>query len=203
MSMPLFDIAISFSLFAFVASATPGPTNVLALSNGSRFGTLATLPFVIGASFGASAILLLIAGGLAQAIADYPLLSRSLAWLGALWLTWMAWKLFRTPAIRRDAPQNAARVGWYHGALMQLVNPKTWMMALTVSALFAPSGEAVLIHNLLLALIFFVVTIPCIAAWAWLGAGSGRLLKTETRRRRLNQVLALLLGVSVWGALLG
>ncbi|MBY4677445.1 LysE family translocator [Marinobacterium arenosum] len=195
-------LVFSFSLFAFVASITPGPTNVLALSNGSRFGTLATLPFVIGAAFGTSVILLLTTSGLAELIAGYPLLSRMLAWLGALWLSWMAWKLFHAPDIDHQARNGLARAGWHQGALMQLVNPKTWMMALTVSGLFAPGDGAALAHNLLLALIFFTVTVPCIAAWAWLGEGSGRLMKTEARQRRLNQLLALLLGASVWIALL-
>lgn len=30
--------------FALVASITPGPTNILVLSNSSRFGLLATVP---------------------------------------------------------------------------------------------------------------------------------------------------------------
>ncbi|GGB86475.1 hypothetical protein GCM10011352_10470 [Marinobacterium zhoushanense] len=206
MSTDAFTLTLSFSLFAFVASATPGPTNVLALNNGSRFGTLATLPFVVGGSFGASAILLLTASGLAGVITDYPLLRTLLAWSGALWLSWMAWKLFHAPGVSGEAQHGAPRVRWHHGALMQLVNPKTWMMALTASALFAPAGEAGHTanhsHSLMLALIFFLVTIPCMAAWAWLGEGSGRLLKTEAQRRLLNRVLAVLLGVSVWVALL-
>ncbi|MBV1789043.1 LysE family translocator [Marinobacterium sp. D7] len=196
------SLVLSFSLFALIASATPGPTNVLALSNGSRFGTLGTLPFVIGASFGASAILLLTASGLTAALQGYPLLSRLPAWLGTLWLSWMAWKLYQAPAIDREAHCAKAQARWYQGALMQLVNPKTWIMALTASSLFAPVDSSALSHNLLLALIFFVVTLPCIAAWAWLGEGSGRLLRTEAQQQQLNRVLAVLLVVSVWFALL-
>lgn len=196
----MLTLVASFSLFAFVAAATPGPTNVLALNSGSRFGTLATLPFVVGAAFGTSAILLAVASGLAELITHQPLLRRLLASIGACWLSWMAWKLYHAPAVTRDTEDDAARVRLHHGALMQLVNPKVWMMSLTASSLFAPGDAAPLPHNLLLALIFFTVAAPSMAIWAWLGAGSDRVIKTEAGRRRLNRVLAVLLAVSVWVA---
>ncbi|TCK16446.1 LysE family translocator [Marinobacterium mangrovicola] len=200
-------LVVSFSLFAFIASATPGPTNLLALSNGSRFGTRSTLPFAFGASLGAAAVLLLTATGLGQLIQEYPLLRLSLALCGVLWLTSLAWKLYHAPAVQTDDGTECARACWYHGALMQPVNPKTWMMALTATSLFAPvapSGTAVpsFIHAILMATIFFIVTLPCIAAWAWLGDACVRLLKSVQRLQLLNRVLAVLLAVSVWSALL-
>ena len=35
---------LPFALFAFVASITPGPTNILVLSNSARYGLRAALP---------------------------------------------------------------------------------------------------------------------------------------------------------------
>ena len=43
---------LPFMLFAFVASITPGPTNVLVLGSSARYGVAATLPLVIGACVG-------------------------------------------------------------------------------------------------------------------------------------------------------
>ncbi|MBS97430.1 MAG: lysine transporter LysE [Oceanospirillaceae bacterium] len=194
-------LIVSFSLFAFVASATPGPSNVLAFSNGSQFGGRATLPFVTGCSLGASSVLLLTASGLAGLFNSYPFLSTLLAWCGASWLTWLSWKLFRAPAIQGSTTGFSTPLPWHHGALMQAVNPKVWMMAITACALFIPATGASFVHNAMLAVIFFIVTIPCMAAWGWMGQGSGALLKTERQRRVLNQVLAVMLVVSVWGAL--
>lgn len=195
---------LSFSVFALIASITPGPTNILALSSGSRAGVRATLPFVIGASAGASTLLLVTTTGLAQFLFNFPVLQQALAWIGTLWLSFMAWQLFHAPATTPGNADFRQQVpGWYHGAALQAVNPKTWLMALTVSALFlSPAGDRIG-HNLQLALIFFVVTCPCIAVWAWLGKGSNRLLKTPTHQVRLNRALAVLLAGSVWWALLG
>jgi threonine/homoserine/homoserine lactone efflux protein len=40
---------LPFMLFAFVASITPGPTNILILASSQRYGIRATLPAVFGA----------------------------------------------------------------------------------------------------------------------------------------------------------
>ncbi len=43
------DQLLPFALFAFVASITPGPTNILVLSHSSRFGLATTVPIILGA----------------------------------------------------------------------------------------------------------------------------------------------------------
>jgi threonine/homoserine/homoserine lactone efflux protein len=53
-----------------------------------------------------------------------------------------------------------------------------------------------------LSLIFLLLAVPSMTAWALLGAGSARLLQSPQRMKRFNQVLALLLFASTWLALL-
>ena len=84
---------------------------------------------------------------------------------------------------------------------MQLINPKTWMMALAVVSVFAgaaagPAGYAVY------ALIFLGIAMPCLIGWAARGRGAVRLLRSRASLRRFNQVMALLLLVSAWSSLL-
>mgnify|MGYP003365905724 CR=1 FL=1 len=45
-----------FLLFAFVASITPGPTNILVLTNSQHFGVKKTVPAILGGCFAASLI---------------------------------------------------------------------------------------------------------------------------------------------------
>jgi threonine/homoserine/homoserine lactone efflux protein len=47
---------LPFMLFAFVASITPGPTNILVLSNSARYGFKAALPIILGACAGLPAL---------------------------------------------------------------------------------------------------------------------------------------------------
>ena len=52
-----------FLLFAFVASITPGPTNILVLTNSQHYGVKATLPALVSACVAASAIVLISGAG--------------------------------------------------------------------------------------------------------------------------------------------
>ena len=73
---------LPFTLFAFVASITPGPTNLLILTQGARRGWQRALPAVFGASLAAAMIVLVIGGGLAQTLLAYPLVRHVMAMVG-------------------------------------------------------------------------------------------------------------------------
>ena len=45
---------LPFLLFSFVASITPGPTNILVMSHSSRRGLTATVPIIFGACVSAA-----------------------------------------------------------------------------------------------------------------------------------------------------
>jgi len=194
---------LPFLLFAFVASITPGPTNILALSHGARFGLRATLPLVLGACLGAALIVLLVGLGLGETLLRYPRLQQAMAWLGALWLSGLAWQLLRSAAEPLDTGTTGQReLGPLGAALLQLVNPKVWMMAVAVVSVFAAGSADKAARVVQLSLIFLLMALPCMSAWALLGVGSARLLQSPRRMQRFNQLLALLLLASTWLAVL-
>lgn len=193
---------LPFLLFAFVATITPGPTNILALSHGARFGLRATLPLVLGACLGAALIVLLVGLGLGETLLRYPRAQLAMSWLGALWLSWLAWQLLRNAGKPLEPKTEAREIGPLGAALLQLVNPKVWMMAVAVVSVFAADCADKAMRVLQLSLIFLLIALPCMTAWALLGAGSARLLQSPTRMQRFNQALAVLLFVSTWLAVL-
>lgn len=192
---------LPFLLFAFVATITPGPTNILALSHGARFGVRATLPLVLGACLAAALIVLLVGLGLGEVLLRYPRVQLAMSWLGALWLSWLAWQLWRSAAAPLNAT-DARELGPLGAAALQLVNPKVWMMAVAVVSVFAAGSADKALRVLQLSLIFLLLAVPSMTAWALLGAGSARLLQSPQRMKRFNQMLALLLFASTWLALL-
>ncbi|WP_301361430.1 LysE family translocator [Stutzerimonas nitrititolerans] len=194
---------LPFLIFAFVASITPGPTNILVLGHGARFGLRATLPLVLGASLAAALIVLLVGLGLGEALQRYPRVQQAMSLLGALWLSWLAWKLLRSAAQSFEAASATHReLGPLGAALLQLVNPKVWMMAVAVVSVFAAGSADKAVRVAQLSFIFLLMTLPCMSVWALLGAGSARLLQSPQRVRRFNQLLAILLLASTWLALL-
>jgi threonine/homoserine/homoserine lactone efflux protein len=202
--MQVLQSFLPFVLFAFVASITPGPTNILVLTNSSRHGLMRTVPIVIGACAGAALLVLLVGTGLGDALARHMQVQTVMAWVGIGWLTWLAWQIFSAPAQAIDPTASASgpKLGLWGAASLQLVNPKTWMMALAVVSVFAGHESDRLARVAWLSLVFFLVAIPCMSAWAYLGVSAAKVFRSANSMRRFNQAMAVLLLVSAWASLL-
>ena len=149
---------LPYLLFAFVASITPGPTNILILANSQRYGVKATLSAVVGACVSASLIVMISGAGAGELLHQYPLVRQIMSWIGALWLSWLSWQLFSAPPPDL-AGGTQKRFTARAAALLQVVNPKTWMMALAVVSLFAPTGQHPLPVIALMALWFLLISL--------------------------------------------
>ncbi|MNM87684.1 Homoserine/homoserine lactone efflux protein [compost metagenome] len=188
---------LPFFLFALVASISPGPTNLLILAHGARLGLRASLAPIVAACGAAAAIVLLVGLGLGELLLRHPLAQQLMSWTGVLWLTWLAWKILRSAGepLAASADKGFSAV---NAASLQVVNPKVWLMAVAVIGVFAAPSLPVW----QLALVFLLVALPCMAAWALLGVGSARWLRSPQRLGWFNRGLAGLLLVSAWAAML-
>ncbi|MHC8320146.1 LysE family translocator [Pseudomonas sp. GB2N2] len=193
-----FPTLLPFLLFAFVASITPGPTNILVLSNSARYGLAAAVPIIFGACASAAMIVLLVGSGAGSALTALPVVQTAMQWIGVAWLSYLAWQIFKAPAEAVATQNTEARLGLLGAASLQLINPKTWMMALAVVSVFAGDGEQRLTHVTVLSLVFFLISLPCLGVWALLGAGSTRWLRSPRSMQRFNRCMALLLLGSAW-----
>nr|WP_318384174.1 LysE family translocator [uncultured Enterobacter sp.] len=191
---------IPFLLFAFVASITPGPTNILILTNSQHYGVKATIPALLSGCLAASAIVLVSGAGAGEVLRQYPLIRQVMSWAGVLWLSWMSWQLFRAPAATPGAATHT-RFTARAAALLQVINPKTWMMALAVVSLFAPTGDHPLRDIALMALWFLAISVLCLMCWAWLGKAVNRVFRTTVAMVRFQRLMALCLLISAWAGL--
>ncbi|WP_449554877.1 LysE family translocator [Lelliottia amnigena] len=187
-----------FLLFAFVASITPGPTNILVLTNSQHFGVKKTVPAILGGCFAASLIVLISGAGAGEVLRQYPLVRQVMSWAGVLW---MSWQLFSAPAANLSTPSHR-RFTARAAALLQVINPKTWMMALAVVSLFAPASANALHDVALMALWFMIISIGCLMCWAWLGKAVNRVFRTTVAMVRFQRLMALCLLVSAWAGML-
>ncbi|MEJ5903673.1 LysE family translocator [Pseudomonas kermanshahensis] len=189
---------LPFILFALVASISPGPTNLLILAHGARQGLRASVAPILAGCGAAAAVVLLVGLGLGELLVRHPLAQQLMSWAGALWLSWLAWRILRSAGqplyINADKPLDALSA-----ASLQVVNPKVWMMAVAVIGVFAAPALPVW----QLALVFLLIALPCMTAWALLGVGSARWLQVPARLLWFNRGLAVVLLVSAWATLLG
>ncbi len=183
-------------LFAFVASATPGPNNIMLMTSGLNFGFRRTLPHFWGVDLGFAVMTLLVGLGLAQVFVRAPVLLTVLKWVGAAYLVYLAVKIARSGPVQASAGR-AKPLTFWQAAAFQWVNPKAWIMAVTACATYTdPSNYTTGV--LVITLVFALVTIPAIAAWVGFGAGLQRWLGNPRNLAIFNYTMAALLIASLY-----
>jgi len=186
--------------FALAGSITPGPNVLMIAAASAGHGIRPVLPHMIGVTVGFGAMILLVGLGMAGPLAASPALHATLRWAGAAWLLWLAWKIATAPP--PDSPEARPPLGFIGAALFQWVNPKAWMLTAAAVATYTTAAAPLLPQVVGIGAIFFVVQMPCLLAWAALGAGTARLLRTPAAMRRFNLAMGLLLAASVLPLLL-
>jgi threonine/homoserine/homoserine lactone efflux protein len=194
----MFVSLLPFLVFAFVASATPGPNNVMVFSAAATHGLRATIPLILGIGLGFGVLVAVVGSGLAGPLTRYPPLYTVLRWLGAAWLLLLAWKIARAGS--KSLPTKAASrapMGFWGGSAFQWVNPKAWILALATTAIYTVPGPNLYAQVCVLALIFVLISVPCVGMWAILGLGVSRFLESPARLRIFNFLMGALLAASV------
>ena len=186
-------------VFAFSASATPGPNNIMMLTAAAAHGMRRALPQLAGVAVGFGVMVALVACGLGLPLAQSRVLQRVVQAVGAIWMARLAWKIATMPvnADLRAAPP----LSFWSACAFQWVNPKGWFMAIAATATFLPPGGNALLFGPLIGLVFTLVSVPCVGSWGLIGASGAHLLRHPVRLRVFNVTMALLLLATVAGML--
>ncbi|HGM5582464.1 TPA: LysE family translocator [Pseudomonas putida] len=193
------SLSLSMAAFALAASISPGPVNIVALGSGARHGLRPSLGHAAGASLGFCLLLVLIGLGLHEVLLRWPVLSRLLHWGGVLFLLYMAWKLSSDNG-QLNARHQAQAPSFWHGAVMQWLNPKAWLASVAgVGAYTGGDHQLLWLFTWLYAPICFV----SVASWAWAGSVISQYLGNPRHMRLFNRGLAVLLVASAVYLVLG
>ncbi len=120
-------------LLCTAASFTPGPNTTLSTALAANLGLRRALRFVVSVPVGWGLLFSLCAGGVGAMVLALPVLRLAVQALGVAYLLWLAFKLFKTNTLAQaDATQ--LNVTFWQGVMLQFVNIKAWMLALTVVA---------------------------------------------------------------------
>ena len=120
-------------LLCSAASFTPGPNTTLSTALAANFGLRRSLSFVVAVPVGWGALFSLCAAGVGSLVVAVPVLRYGIQVLGVGYLLWLAFKLAQS---RQLAQADASRLNitFWQGVMMQFLNIKAWMLALTVVA---------------------------------------------------------------------
>lgn len=185
--------------FAFVASITPGPNNLMLLASGTNFGFRRTIPHSLGVAIGFTVMTLLVGAGLAQVFTQYPESYTVLKVASVCYMLFLAWKIATAVPPSGESETSGKPFTFIQAALFQWVNPKAWTMTLTAISVYAPDQS--LKSVALVALIFGMINLPCICTWILLGRELRLLLADPKRLRIFNITMASLLVLSLYPVL--
>lgn len=191
----MLEIIVAFASFAFVASVTPGPNNVLLTATGSSVGFKRGMPTLLGITTGFSLMIFVLTIGLGSLVLDSPVVLSSLKVAGVLMLIWLSWQIASAPVRSDDdsARQAPKALGFPGAALFQWVNPKAWLVVgSAISAYMIPDRSA-LMQATTFAAVFFVAGFAGCIPWLLFGSLLQRWLKTERTARAFNYSMGLLL----------
>lgn len=120
-------------LLTTAASFTPGPNTTLSTALAANLGLKRALRFVVAVPVGWGLLFTLCAAGVGAMVVALPPLRVAIQSLGIAYLLWLAYKLARSSQLAQaDAAQ--LQVTFWQGVMLQFLNIKAWMLALTVVA---------------------------------------------------------------------
>jgi threonine/homoserine/homoserine lactone efflux protein len=190
-----FGILYALIVFCFVSSITPGPNNLMLLTSGVNFGFRRTIPHMLGVGLGFALMVALVGVGLDVIFSRFPSLLPTMRYLGAAYMLWLAGKLALAGPIG-EADYRGNPLGFFGAAAFQWINPKAWVIAVSALTAYAVSEDYTR-SVVIVALVFGIVTMPCIVAWVSFGTAMRRVLANPRFIRPFNITMALLLAASI------
>jgi threonine/homoserine/homoserine lactone efflux protein len=191
-------------LLCTAVSFTPGPNTTLSTALAANFGLRRALRFVLAVPVGWGLLLSLCAGGVGALVVSLPPLRLAVKASGLAYLLWLAWKLWQSHKLTQ-AKASQLDVTFGQGVMLQFLNIKAWMLALTVVAGWL-AGRADLWQRL-------AVVLPLLLAFALASNLSYALVGTLLRQwladpehggrrlRRFNRCMAaVLVATALWMA---
>jgi threonine/homoserine/homoserine lactone efflux protein len=194
-----FPTALILTSVPFLASMgfTPGPNNVLVASSGANFGFRATIPHILGITFGYPLMLLLVGVGLAKIFIAVPQVHWVLKYVSIGYLLYLAWNIASAGPPGGEAQKIGKPLTFFQAAAFQWVNGKGWVAAVSAVTTYTAVESSLLLQVAALAGIALVVTVGAVTCWTLFGAMLRRYLHSERRRRHFNYAMAALLVLAI------
>ncbi len=189
--MPI-ETLLAFAIASVVLAFAPGPDNIFVLTqsamNGARAGVAVTFGLATGLVVHTAAVVL----GLAALIQVSPYAFFALKLIGAGYLLYLAWGAFRArPETLEGENAGLSALQYYRrGIIMNATNPKVSIFFLAFLPQFVdPSLGSATYQMLILALVFFIVTLLVFSGVAlasgWLGSALARSSRAQTVVNRI------------------
>lgn len=174
---------------------SPGPANIFLAAVGSQYGWKKTLPLATGISTIFLTVSIITSLFIQEITLYFPHFVDSLRVVSFAYLLYLAYKIFKIGEYKLDQSHKNAPT-FLNGVLFQIINPKVWMVHLSLCSVFTGQFD----HSFI-TLITVVFLIHLTSQTAWIGSGivMAKLFKTMRAQHMVNVALSvLLLFTSIW-----
>ena len=195
------DLA-TLSLFlpaCFALNMAPGPNNLLSVSNATRYGYRRACVAGIGRLLAFAGMIALAAAGLAVVLQTSELLFYGIKIIGAGYLLYLAWQLWRANPAAEDAvtaPANGLLALARQEFLVAAGNPKAILIFTAFLPQFVDPTRAITPQFMLLGVLFLLLEWIAISAYAWMGLHMRRWFAEPRGKRIFNRCCAGLLSAA-------
>ena len=183
----------------FALNMAPGPNNLLSVSNSTRYGYRIACVAGIGRLLAFAGMIALASAGLAVVLQTSELLFYAIKILGAAYLLYLAWQLWRVDPGAENVVAGAP-VGMLALARQEFLvasgNPKAILIFTAFLPQFVDSTQAVSPQFAVLGALFLVLEWIAIGAYAYTGLHMRRWFAEPRGKRLFNRCCAGLLSAA-------
>lgn len=176
---------VTYALLAVAAIATPGPTVLLAMSNGSRHGLRTASYGIAGAALSDAILITVAALGLGAVLAASAVLFTVVKMVGVAYLLWIGIQMLRSSGAIGQLPQSGngqPKSIFRKSLLVAVTNPKGYLFFTAFLPQFVEPAAPLAMQYVTLAAIFIAIDVTVMTAYAATGARAVLFLKGNGAR---------------------
>lgn len=180
----------AFFSYTFLTAYTPGPNNIMSMTNAGRDGLKRSIPFFCGI-FSGFVIVISACAAFSSFMYEYiPSIKHLMIYIGAIYILYLAWTIWRDKPHKKNNGIIQTN-SFLSGMLLQFVNIKIILYGITaMSSYVLPNYQDVVTVEMFALLLAVIGTSGCLC-WAVFGAVFEKLFNKY--RRVINIIMALLL----------
>ena len=175
---------LTFTFVAVAVIVTPGPTVLLALSNGSRYGVRSACAGMLGAMMSDFILIGAAALGLGALLAASEFWFTVVKWIGVGYLAFLGVMLLRSRGLLSERMNTAADGDpglagsiFRKSFLVAVTNPKGYLFTSALLPQFINPSQPQITQYVILALVFAAIDFSIMFGYAMLGSRAVRLLR--------------------------
>ena len=177
--------------YILISSFTPGPSNISSASMAVLHGYKNTLRYQAGLAAGVF-LLMLLSGWVSTTILEiFPGFEPIMRYVGAAYILYLAFGILK--ASYTFTEKDSKPLGFLHGLLLQILNPKLFIYAFTLFSAFLGTMTKDITVLFLVVTLLAVVAFCATSTWALFGTA----IKIYLRNPRLNRIINIALSVSL------